>query len=88
MKSRHRKRRSPERGFLKDALRFLKLKRFTCFMIKTTGVVIRNTNRWHKDPYRETGLPDLLIIHKGYSIFCELKVGKNKPSLNQKMRLS
>jgi len=88
LKYRRQKNKNPERAFLKDALNYLKWTEHVAFMIKTTGVVIRGTNRWHKDPYRATGLPDLLIILKGFSVFCELKQGNNRPSLNQKMRLS
>lgn len=44
-------------------------------------------NNIHGGPMQKSGIPDLLICYCGYYIGCELKVGYNKCSENQKIEL-
>lgn len=43
--------------------------------------------KFHGTPYSCIGMPDLMIIHSGIPIFAEVKVGRNKLTKTQELRL-
>ena len=80
--NRPRKKQSPENHLVLQCIHYLRARGYEAYKIKTQGTPYKG--RFLFDPYRLTGLGDLLAWKTPEQlIMCECKINRNKQTTNQ-----